>query len=316
MRHPVATVTGFRSRYNSGRLREWKGEDVQAEIGVIGGSGLYRMAELADIEQVTVETPFGPPSAPITIGTLQGVRVAFLPRHGLHHQISPSTVPARANFWALKQLGVRRVVSVSAVGSMREEIAPLDLVVPDQIFDRTVRRPRSFFEEEGPVVHVALDEPFCPELRLALIEAGRRAQARVHGHGTYICIEGPQFSTKAESRIYRSWGVDVIGMTAMPEARLAREAELCFAILALVTDYDVWHVSEQPVSVATVIENLQRNVQTAQVVLKELIPLLSGEPTCACANALAQAIVTAPEAIPSEVRRRFSLLLARYLPAE
>ena len=299
-----------------GGCGERKGDVVQAEIGVIGGSGLYRMAELQQVEEVVVETPFGSPSAPITLGTLQGVRVAFLPRHGLHHQFSPSAVPARANFWALKQLGVRRVISISAVGSMREEIAPLDLVVPDQIFDRTVRRPRSFFEETGPVVHVALDEPFCPDLRHALAEAATRAGARVHRGGTYICIEGPQFSTKAESRIYRTWGVDVIGMTAMPEARLAREAELCFAILALVTDYDVWHLSEEPVNVATVIQNLQRNVQTAQAVLKELIPRLPKEMTCRCGDALAQAIVTAPEAIPAEIRRRYSLLLGRYLPAE
>lgn len=289
---------------------------MQAEIGVIGGSGLYRMAELQEVEEAMVETPFGSPSAPITLGTLQGVRVAFLPRHGLHHQFSPSAVPARANFWALKQLGVRRVISISAVGSMREEIAPLDLVVPDQIFDRTVRRPRSFFEETGPVVHVALDEPFCPDLRQALAEAATRVGARVHRGGTYICIEGPQFSTKAESRIYRTWGVDVIGMTAMPEARLAREAELCFAVLALVTDYDVWHLSEEPVNVATVIQNLQRNIQTAQAVLKELIPLLPKETTCRCGDALAQAIVTPPEAIPAEIRRRYSLLLGRYLPAE
>jgi len=293
-----------------------KGETMQVEIGVIGGSGLYRMAELEQIEEVEVQTPFGPPSAPITLGTLQGVRVAFLPRHGLRHQFSPSAVPARANFWALKQLGVRRVISISAVGSMREEIAPLDLVVPDQIFDRTVRRARSFFEESGPVVHVALDEPFCPDLRRALLEAATRAGARVHPQGTYICIEGPQFSTKAESRIYRSWGVDVIGMTAMPEARLAREAELCFAILALVTDYDVWHVTEEPVNVATVIQNLQRNVQTAQDVLKELIPRLPRETSCSCGDALAQAIVTAPDAVSTEVRRRYSLLLGRYLPAE
>lgn len=299
-----------------GGCGERKGDVVQAEIGVIGGSGLYRMAELREVEEVTIETPFGSPSAPITLGTLQGVRVAFLPRHGLHHQFSPSAVPARANFWALKQLGVRRVVSISAVGSMREGIAPLDLVVPDQIFDRTVRRPRSFFEETGPVVHVALDEPFCPDLRQALAEAATRVGARVHRGGTYICIEGPQFSTKAESRIYRTWGVDVIGMTAMPEARLAREAELCFAILALVTDYDVWHLSEEPVNVATVIQNLQRNVQAAQAVLRELIPQLPKETTCRCGDALALAIVTAPEAIPAEIRRRYSLLLGRYLPAE
>lgn len=289
---------------------------MQAELGVIGGSGLYRMPELENVEQLTVETPFGSPSAPVTLGTLRGRRVAFLPRHGVHHEFSPASVPARANLWALKQLGVRQVVSVSAVGSMREEIAPLDVVVPDQVFDRTVRRDRSFFDESGLAVHVALDEPFCPALRRKLVEAASRAGAKVHSGGTYICIEGPQFSTKAESRVYRTWGVDVIGMTAMPEVRLAREAELCFAILALVTDYDVWHVAEQPVSVATVIENLRRNVRVAQVALGELVPLLAQEETCSCANALAQAIVTAPEAVPVDVRQRYGLLLGRYFPID
>lgn len=289
---------------------------MQADVGIIGGSGIYRMEGLENVEQVEVETPFGSPSAPLTLGTLEGVRLAFLPRHGQYHQFSPSAVPARANFWALKELGVRWVVSVSAVGSMRPEIAPLDLVVPDQVFDRTVRRPRSFFEETGPVVHVALDEPFCPDLRWALGQAAIEAGARVHRGGTYICIEGPQFSTKAESRIYRSWGVDVIGMTAMPEVRLAREAELCFAILALVTDYDVWHHEEEPVNVATVIENLHRNVEQAQRVIRSLVRSLPKERTCACGEALAQAIVTAPEAVPAEVRRRFSLLLGRYLRVE
>lgn len=284
----------------------------EIQVGIIGGSGLYRMPDLADAEQISVETPFGHPSDSLTIGTLSGLRVAFLPRHGRHHQLSPSRVPARANFWALKSIGVKQVISVNAVGSMREDIAPLDLVVPDQIFDRTLTRVRSFFEE-GPVVHVALADPFCPVVRPALIAAAHSAGARVHEGGTYICIEGPQFSTTAESRIYRSWGVDVIGMTAMPEARLAREAELCYAVLALATDYDVWHETEEPVNVSAVIANLRRNTETAHAVIRGVIPMLAQAVECECGSALAQAIVTAREAIDPETRDRLNLLIGRYL---
>ncbi len=289
---------------------------MKAELGVLGGSGLYRMSDLEDVEEVELETPFGRPSDLIMLGTLRGLRVAFLPRHGRYHQHSPSQVPARANFWALKQLGVRWVVSVSAVGSLRETIRPLDFVVPDQVIDRTVRRARSFFDEAGLVVHVALDEPFCPELRRALIQAASEAGPKVHDRGTYICIEGPQFSTKAESRLYRSWGLDVIGMTAMPEARLAREAELCFAVLALVTDYDVWHSEEEPVNVAVVIQRLQQNVDAAQRTLRGLVDRLQELPgQCSCGSALEHAIVTRPEAVSREIRQRFALLLGKYLPA-
>ncbi len=285
-------------------------EEIQ--VGIIGGSGLYRMPDLMDAECISVETPFGSPSDSLTIGTLSGLRVAFLPRHGRHHQFNPSHVPARANFWALKSLGVKQVISINAVGSMREDIAPLDLIVPDQIFDRTVNRVRSFFED-GPVVHIAFADPFCPALRPVLIDAARLSGARVHEDGTYICIEGPQFSTRAESRIYRSWGVDVIGMTAMPEARLAREAELCYAVLALATDYDVWHETEEPVNVSAVIENLRRNMETAQAVIRGVIPLLAQAGDCECGSALAQAIVTAREGIDPETRERLGLLLGRYL---
>lgn len=284
------------------------------ELGIIGGSGLYRMADLTDVEEYVIETPFGPPSDSITLGTLQGMRIAFIPRHGRAHQHSPSRVPARANFWALKQLGVRWVVSVSAVGSLKEEVAPLDFVIPDQVIDRTVRRPRSFFDEEGPVVHVALDEPFCPELRWALAQSAIASGVRVHEKGTYLCIEGPQFSTRAESQLYRSWGLDVIGMTAMPEVRLAREAELCFAIVALVTDYDVWHAEEEPVNVSVVLQRLHQNIEAAQRMIRELIPRLRTVPgQCACQTALQHAIVTRPEAISAEVRQRYALLLGKYL---
>ena len=285
---------------------------AEIQVGIIGGSGLYRMPDLMDVEHSPVETTFGPPSDHVTVGTLSGARVAFLPRHGAHHQFSPTRVPARANFWALTSLGVTRVISLNAVGSMREDIVPLDLVVPDQIVDRTRDRPRSFFEE-GPVVHVSLSEPFCPALRSALTAAARVAGARVHEGGTYLCIEGPQFSTKAESRIYRSWGEDVIGMTAMPEARLAREAELCYAVLAMPTDYDMWHETEEPVHVSTILENLRRNTETAQAVIRGLIPMLAQVDDCECGSALAQAIVTAPEAIAPETRERLGLLLGRYL---
>ncbi|MCS7050828.1 MAG: S-methyl-5'-thioadenosine phosphorylase [Thermomicrobium sp.] len=289
---------------------------MRAELGVLGGSGLYRMDDLEAVEEIHVETPFGPPSDTITIGTLRGMRVAFIPRHGRAHQHSPAHVPARANFWAFKTLGVRWVISVSAVGSLRETIRPLDFVVPDQVVDRTVRRTRSFFEETGPVVHVALDEPFCPELRRALVQAAGEAGPRIHESGTYVCIEGPQFSTKAESRLYRSWGLDIIGMTAMPEVRLAREAELCFALLALVTDYDVWHTEDEPVNVAVVLERLRLNVEAAQRTIRALVDRLPGLPgQCACGSALRHAIVTRPEAVPTEVRQRLSLLLAKYLPA-
>lgn len=289
--------------------------DVAARIGVIGGSGLYRIADLTDLEERRVETPFGPPSDAITIGTLAGARVAFLPRHGVGHRLTPAAVPVRANVWALKSLGVERVISVSAVGSMREELAPLDLVVPDQLVDRTVGRPRTFFDEgAGCVVHVSLAEPFCPELRPALVEAASGVGARVHDGGTYICIEGPQFSTRGESRIFRSWGVDVIGMTAFPEARLAREAELCYATLALVTDYDVWKDDEEPVSVQLVIERLGRNAAAAQATLHALVPILAAARGCACGSALQDAIITDPARIPPTTRDRLGLLLDRYLP--
>jgi 5'-methylthioadenosine phosphorylase len=283
-------------------------------IAVIGGSGLYRMPDLTDSESRVVETPFGAPSDAITVGTLAGRRVAFLPRHGLGHRIPPSLVPARANFYALKSLGVRAVISVSAVGSLREEIAPLHLVVPDQIVDRTTSRARTFFDREGLVGHVSLAEPFCPSLRALLIEGAREAGATVHAGGTYLCIEGPRFSTKAESRLYRQWGLDIIGMTAMPEAQLAREAELCYAVLALATDYDVWHESEEAVSVELVVQNLARNVATAQEVIRRVVPRIRLDGGDGCASALAGALMTEPSRIPADVRARLGILVDNYLP--
>ncbi|MDP2952445.1 MAG: S-methyl-5'-thioadenosine phosphorylase, partial [Chloroflexota bacterium] len=240
---------------------------AHARIGVIGGSGLYEMEGLADIEEARVKTPFGDPSDTIVVGTLEGTRVAFLPRHGRGHRISPTRLPARANIYALKSLGVEWVISVSAVGSLKEEIRPLDLVVPDQLIDRTRSRVNSFFED-GPVVHVGFADPFCPVLSRSLYEAAREAGARVHRGGTYVVMEGPLFSTRAESDLYRSWGASVIGMTALPEAKLAREAEICYATLACATDYDCWREGHESVTIEMVIANLTQNVATAKQILR------------------------------------------------
>jgi 5'-methylthioadenosine phosphorylase len=289
---------------------------AEATIGVIGGSGLYRMEGMTDVREVAVETPFGPPSDVITIGKVEGVTMAFLPRHGRGHRISPSELPVRANIWALKSLGAEWLISVSAVGSLREELAPRDLVVPNQLFDRTKSRVNSFFEG-GLVVHCTFAEPFCPTLSQLLLEAAREVgDVRVHEGGTYVCIEGPLFSTKAESHLYRSWGLDVIGMTALPEAKLAREAELCYATLACVTDYDCWHESEASVSVELVVQNLSANVTNAQRILRRLaskIPADRSANRCDCPHALATAIITDRAAIPPAVREKYDLLIGKYL---
>ena len=284
---------------------------AEALIGVIGGTGLYRMDGLEGAEEVVVDTPFGAPSDVLVTGTLNGVGVAFLPRHGRGHRLSPTELPARANIYALKSLGVRRVISVSAVGSLREEIRPLDMVVPDQLIDRTLGRPRTFFGE-GVVAHVGMAEPYCPELRSALRVSGGRAGATVHDGGTLVVIEGPQFSTRAESHMYRSWGADIIGMTALPEARLAREAELCYAVLACSTDYDCWHESEEPVTVEMVVENLMKNTAVSRAILADVITADLAERDCGCGSALANAIVTDRGVIPAEVRERLSLLIGKY----
>ncbi len=283
-----------------------------ATIGLIGGSGFYNMPGLTDVEEVVVETPFGPPSDAILLGTLSGRQVAFLPRHGRGHRISPTDLPVQANIWALKSLGVERLLSVSAVGSMREEIAPSGLVVPDQLIDRTVVRPRTFFGA-GLVGHVAFADPYCPQLRGALVAAAHAADAPVHDGGTYIVIEGPQFSTRAESLLYRSWGVAVIGMTALPEARLAREAEMCYANLALVTDYDCWHSEEADVTADLVVRNLQRSVIRAQATVAGLINSLiaQNDAGCDCGRALDSALMTDPAAIPAALQERLAPILRR-----
>lgn len=290
-----------------------------ARLGVIGGSGLYHMPGLTEIEEVATPTPFGMPSDVITLGMLGETPVAFLPRHGRGHRLSPSEVPAQANVYALKSLGVEWLLSVSAVGSLREDYAPLDLVIPDQLFDRTRSRPASFFAD-GVVAHVAIADPFCPALSgwlaTAMTDLG---DINFHHGGTYMCIEGPQFSTKAESRIYRQWGCDIIGMTAIPEAKLAREAELCYATIACVTDYDVWREGGEAVSVELVVANLTRNVANAQRIIGALAARLPADrkaATCGCGAALAHAIITDPAAITPTLRERYALLIGKYLTAE
>jgi 5'-methylthioadenosine phosphorylase len=289
----------------------------QAKIGVIGGSGLYRMEGMTDVEEVNVQTPFGNPSDVITLGKVSGVPMAFLPRHGRGHRISPTEIPVRANIWALKSLGVEWVISVSAVGSLREHIAPRDLIIPDQLFDRTKSRVNSFYEG-GIVVHCTFAEPFCPTLSKLLLDAAHElSDVKVHSGGTYVCMEGPLFSTKAESNVYRKWGMDIIGMTALPEAKLAREAELCYAIIACATDYDCWHESEESVTVEMVIGNLSANVANAQRILQKVaqrIPADRSALTCGCADALATAIITDRSLIPAEVKERYILMIGKYLP--
>jgi 5'-methylthioadenosine phosphorylase len=285
----------------------------EAAIGIIGGSGLYELEGMSDVRWRSVRTPFGDPSDDYCVGTFDGRRVIFLPRHGRGHRLTPSELNFRANIWGLKSLGAEWVVSVSAVGSMKETIHPLDLVIPDQFFDATKRRIGSFFGD-GIVAHVGMAEPVCGVLAATLAKAARATGAAVHNGGTYVCIEGPQFSTKAESRIYRSWGVDVIGMTNMPEAKLAREAELCYATLALVTDYDVWHETHDAVSVESVIQNLLKNVATAKEVLRRVIPAIAGPRTCECPTLLQNAVITSPAAFPHATRRRLDLLIGKYFP--
>jgi 5'-methylthioadenosine phosphorylase len=282
-------------------------------LGIIGGSGLYEMEGIEDLRWVRVRTPFGDPSDAYGTGRLGDRRVIFLPRHGRGHRFTPTEINYRANIYGLKALGVRWIISVSAVGSMKEEIHPLDLVIPDQFYDHTRRRASTFFGD-GIVGHVGMAEPVCPMLGDLLETGGREAGARVHRGGTYICIEGPQFSTKGESQIYRRWGVSVIGMTNMPEAKLAREAELCYATLALATDYDVWHESHDAVTVEAVVANLLKNVATAKVVLRRVIPRVGKLCGAGCGHALASAVITDPQLFPPRTRKRLGLLLDRYFP--
>jgi len=288
---------------------------AEARIGVIGGSGLYKMQGVTEAKKVKVSTPFGEPSDAIILGNLEGVRVAFLPRHGEGHRIGPSELPAKANIYALKSLGVERIISVSAVGSLREEIEPLDIVIPDQLIDATKGRASTFFTD-GIVGHVSLAEPFCPVLSQLSFETSTQVGAEFHKGGTYLVVEGPQFSTKAEAQLYRSWGADVIGMTALPEAKLAREAEICYATVAIVTDYDCWHPSYQSVTTEMILANLKMGIDTAGKILKLLLPSIPQERECACASALQYAIATDAKYIPKEKRKQLGLFIGKYLAEE
>ena len=281
-------------------------------IGIIGGSGLYEMEGLTHLREERVPTPFGDPSDAYMLGRLEGRPVAFLARHGRGHRLLPSELNFRANIYGFKTLGVQWIISASAVGSMREEIRPADIVVPDQFFDRTKARASTFFGD-GLVAHVSFADPVCPQLSDHLSRVGREAGATVHRGGTYLCIEGPQFSTRAESRIYRGWGVDVIGMTNLQEAKLSREAEICYATMALVTDYDVWHETEGDVSVEKVVAILHKNVATAKAIIRRVLPMIQGDRSCVCAHALKDAIITAREAIADAAKQRLWPLVGKYL---
>ena len=285
--------------------------DTRPVLGVIGGSGLYAIDGLEGVEERVVVTPFGAPSSPIVLGDLRGRRVAFLARHGIGHHLTPSEVNYRANIYALKSLGVGRVVSVSACGSLREDYVPGHVVVPDQIFDHTHLRARSFFGD-GIVGHVSVPDPFCPDLSSRLAKSVETAGGQVHEGGASITIEGPRFSTRAESHTYRTWGMAIIGMTTSPEAFLAREAEMCYAVMAHVTDYAVWHVSEEPVTVERVVQILNANASLAQKALAELVARLPDDRPCDCADALRDAILTRRDRIPAEALQRLNLLVGRY----
>jgi 5'-methylthioadenosine phosphorylase len=281
-------------------------------IGIIGGSGLYSMEGLSEIREVRVQTPFGAPSDAIVVGTLEGRRVAFLARHGRGHRVMPSEINFRANIFALKLLGVERIVSVSAVGSLKEELQPLEFVVPDQFYDKTYRRISTFFGH-GIVAHVALARPTCGALSGWLADACERAGVEVHRGGTYICMEGPQFSSLAESHTHRQLQLDVIGMTNATEAKLAREAEICYATLAMVTDYDCWHPLHDSVTVQQIVDNLNRNAENARKVLREVVRAVPAERDCKCASALATAIITDRKAIPAAVKKRLAPIVGKYL---
>lgn len=284
---------------------------VTAEVAVIGGSGFYEMAELTEAEVVEVSTPYGDPSSPLTIGTLHERRVAFLARHGTGHTILAGELPTQANIYALKSIGVERVFSISAVGSLQQQFEPLHAVIPDQLIDRTRGRPSTFFGD-GLVAHIGFADPFCPDLASRLALAGDGAGVVTHRGGTLVVIDGPAFSTRAESELYRSWGASIIGMTALPEAKLAHEAELCYAALCFVTDYDVWHEQEEDVSASLIFENLKRNVERGRAIVSAAVGALTDERQCDCSEALAHALVTAPELVPAETRTRLDPLLRRH----
>lgn len=285
-----------------------------AKIGVIGGSGIYEVDGLSILSEKAVSTPFGDPSDTIRIGRFdEGAPMAFLPRHGKGHRILPAEVNSRANIWAMKSLGVNMIVSLSAVGSLKKEISPKDIVIPDQLIDRTRMRKNTFFGE-GIVGHVGFADPFCPELSSRLYEKISQMDVKIHKNETYVCMEGPAFSTRAESNLYRSWGAGIIGMTALPEAKLAREAEICYAVVAFATDYDCWYEEEEDVSVEMVLENFRANTEKAQIIIKDIIAHLPEPESCRCATAALGAIMTRPsDLVPAETRKKIDLLYGKYL---
>lgn len=284
----------------------------EAEIGVIGGSGLYQMEGLEGIEEVKIETPFGDPSDSFIVGRLMGRRVAFLSRHRRGHAIQPSDINFRANIYGMKKLGVNRIISVSAVGSMKENIHPEEIVIPDQFYDNTKRRISTFFGD-GIVAHVSLADPVCNNLAGTLYQSAVKVGAKVHRGGVYICIEGPQFSSRGESYIYKSWGVDIIGMTNVTEAKLAREAELCYSTIALVTDYDCWHHEEEAVTTDAIIAILGKNVDTSKKIIKQAVSTISTDSECSCRHALKDSIITSRDGIPAETRERLGLIIGKYI---
>ncbi|MFH1777863.1 MAG: S-methyl-5'-thioadenosine phosphorylase [Candidatus Omnitrophota bacterium] len=282
----------------------------KGSVGIIGGSGIYNMGGMSGVEELNIDTPFGKPSDSIISGKIEGVKVAFLPRHGRGHFISPSELNFRANIYAMKKIGVEKLISISAVGSLKEKLKPRDFVIPDQLYDRTKTRVSTFFTD-GIVAHIGMADPFCKRLSTLLIDSCKEAEISVHKGGTYVCIEGPQFSTRAESNVYRRHGFSIIGMTAIPEAKLAREAEMCYATVALVTDYDVWH--EEDVSIEQVLANLAANTQNAQKLIKTIIPRLKDMQECTCQSALQNAIITAKEKKNNTTAKKLELLIKKYL---
>jgi 5'-methylthioadenosine phosphorylase len=289
-------------------------ERVTARAAVIGGSGFYQMEGLTDTETIAIDTPFGATSDAITIGTLDGQRVAFLPRHGVGHRLLPSEIPARANVWALKLLGVEYIISVSAVGSLREDIEPLHMVVPDQLIDRTRGRTSTFFGE-GLVAHIAFGDPFCASLRGVVSQSTKATDATVHNGGTYVVMEGPAFSTRAESNLYRSWGADIIGMTALPEAKLAREAEICYAILACSTDYDCWREGHDDVTADMVVATLLKNVEVSRRAVRSVLQNLPDRSHCGCSTALRDSMITSIELVPAATKERLAPIIGKYVSA-
>ncbi len=281
-------------------------------IGIIGGSGLYNIEGITDVESLSIDTPFGKPSDNFTLGILEGKKVAFLPRHGKGHTILPSELNFRANIYGMKKLGVEHIIAVSAVGSMKEEIKPLDIVIPDQFFDRTRGRISTFFGN-GIVGHVSFADPVCNNLATLLYESAKSVNARVHKGGTYLCMEGPLFSTRAESHVYRQWGVSIIGMTNLQEAKLAREAEICYSTLAMATDYDCWHEGEESVTLEMVISNLNKNAEMAKKILKAAIPKINQKRTCICAAAARDAIVTNKDIVPEDTKKKLEVIFGKYL---